>query len=135
MADKNNKNSAFSLEHLLNKERVLRIFPLYFIENKRNKIRIYNIRIRIATWNIRSLFMTEKLANVEKISKINLDVLGLSEVKWPGAGIWKTNKETIYYSERSDANHKYGTAVLVTNEVTKSVEFVSLNDKVMLLKI
>lgn len=48
-----------------------------------NKMRMQTKIVRIATWNIRSLFMTENLANVEAdMSRLNINILRLNEVRW-----------------------------------------------------
>ena len=44
-------------------------------------------RWKIATWNVRTMHQVGKKANVGKeMQRLNLDVLGLSEVRWPGVG-------------------------------------------------
>ena len=49
-------------------------------------------RWKIATWNVRTMHQVGKKANVEKeMQRMNLDVLGLSEVRWPGVGCIATS--------------------------------------------
>lgn len=101
MADENN-NSALSPKYFLSEERMLRISPSSATRNNVNKckIRIYNTRVRIATWNVRSLYKAGKLANGEaEMSRLNIDVLRLSEIRWSGFEMQKTNKGIIYYPE------------------------------------
>lgn len=53
------------------------------IENQgsRRKIQIYDKQVRIAIWNLRSLFMSRKLDNTEAaMTRMRIDVLGLTEV-------------------------------------------------------
>lgn len=138
MADKN-KNTALSPGHLLDEERVLRIPPSSTIKNDRSdqRIKVYNSRIRVATWNVRSLYAAGKLANVElDMRRLKIDILGMSEVRWPGSGKQTTNSGVIYYSGGTDAFHRYGTAILVSKDIDKSViEFIPFNDRVTLLKL
>lgn len=79
----------------------------------------------------------ENLQNVEReMNRLNIDILGLSEVRWPGAGKTKTNGGYIYFSGGTDNNHRYGTAILITDEIEKAVlDYVPLSDRVMLLKL
>ena len=43
--------------------------------------------VRIATWNVRTMFETGKAAQVTKeMQRYNLDILGVSECRWTGAG-------------------------------------------------
>lgn len=134
MADEN-ENLALSSEHLLNEVRVLRIAPSLNVIT--NKMRMHNNIMRIATWNIRSLFMGGKLANVE-MNKLNIDILKLGEVTWPPdlKNRKLVSRGTIYYSGGSNSIHRYGIAIMVTEEMAKSVtKLISLNDGLILMKI
>jgi len=141
MADKNHK-MALSPGHPLNGERVQRIPPLptYKINHKNQEntvnIKIYDNIVRIATWIVCSLFMPRKLANTEaEMNRMNIDIPRLNEVRWPGSGRQKTSNGYIYYSGGSDPEHRYGTAILVSDKSTASViDFTPLCDRVALLK-
>ncbi len=44
-------------------------------------------KMRIATWNIRTMYKTGKKENMEnEMGRFNVNALGLSEVRWPGVG-------------------------------------------------
>jgi len=44
--------------------------------------------IRLATWNVRTMFETGKTAQVTKeMERYDLDILGVSECRWTGAGM------------------------------------------------
>lgn len=135
MADEN-INLALSPGHLLSEERVRRISPS-FTNKDINKLQIYNNIVRIATWNIRSLYMSGKLANVElERCRLKIDILGLSEVRWPGSGQQITKTGTIYYSGRDDSKHEYGVAIIVSPQIAKSVlTFIPINERMMLLRL
>lgn len=46
---------------------------------------------KIATWNVRTLYQTGKLAQaVREMDRLKLDVLGVSETRWNGSGEVKT---------------------------------------------
>ncbi|XP_030765278.1 craniofacial development protein 2-like [Sitophilus oryzae] len=81
--------------------------------------------------------MAGKLANVEtEMRRMQIDILGMSEVRWPGSGKQATNNGVIYYSGGTDTFHQYGTAILVSKDIDRSVmEFIPFNDRVMLLKL
>ena len=105
--------------------------------NSPGKIKVYDNRIRIATWNIRSLFMAGKFANVEKERcRLKLDILGFSEVRWLGSGTQNTEEGIMYFSGGTDVNHRYGVAVMVSSMVAKSVlDFIPISDRVMILRL
>lgn len=55
-------------------------------------MKVFDEVIRVATWNVRSLFMMRKLANIEKeMRRMNIAILGLSEVRWRNSGKLKTD--------------------------------------------
>src|SRR5215469_961801 len=44
-------------------------------------------KFRIAIWNVRTLYQIGKLENVKReMNRMRVDMLGLSEVRWPGVG-------------------------------------------------
>ena len=60
-------------------------------QNKRRK--------RIASWNVRSRLRAGKVNNVASEAKrINLDILGLSEVRWPGVSQITVGEYELVYS-------------------------------------
>ena len=61
----------------------------------------YNNRrvIKIGTWNVRTMSPNGKIEEVQKeMKRMNLGILGLSEVRWPGAGKMDSDDFTFYYS-------------------------------------
>uniref|UniRef100_A0A8D8SJB6 Craniofacial development protein 2 n=1 Tax=Cacopsylla melanoneura TaxID=428564 RepID=A0A8D8SJB6_9HEMI len=101
------------------------------------KLKIFNNIVRITTWNVKSLRINGKLENVEaEMKRLNIDILGMSEVRWPGTGTKKNADSFIYYSGGSDANNYYGVAVLLRPNIQKSViDFIPISDRVMMLKL
>ena len=129
MAEKN-LEKALSPGHPFSGERVRRIPPY-------KKLQIYNRVTRIATWNTRSLYTAGKLANVDmEMNRLQIEILGLSEVRWPGTGKIKTKHGVLYYSGNNDPNHYNGVATLVSSSIEKSViDFFPISDRLMVLKI
>ena len=55
--------------------------------------------LKIATWNVRTLFQKGTLANVQQeINHLGIDILGLSEIGWKGGGRSNSESTTIIYS-------------------------------------
>ncbi|GFN88266.1 endonuclease exonuclease phosphatase domain containing protein [Plakobranchus ocellatus] len=66
---------------------------------------------KIATWNVRTLHQKGKLENVIKeMDRIKLNILGLAEVRWQGAGSMKLGSKTLIYSGRH--THEGGVGIL-----------------------
>jgi len=56
-------------------------------------------RWKIATWNVRTMYQAGKLANVHhEMKRLNIRVLGVSEVRWPGSGEVQYEKSKFVYS-------------------------------------
>lgn len=127
---KNNLEKALSPGHPFSGERMRKIPPC-------RKLQIYNRVTRIATWNIRSLYTSGKLANVDmEMNRLQIEILGLSEVRWPGAGKIKTKHGVLYYSGNNDPNHYNGVVTLISSSIDKSViDFFPTSDRLMVLKI
>lgn len=103
---------------------------------KTEKMKIYQ-NTKIATWNVRSMFMTGKLANVDaEMQRLKIKILGLSEVRWPGTGRHRTQNGVLYFSGGDDPKHQYGVGVLISSELERSViDFITFGDRVILLKL
>ncbi|XP_047996924.1 uncharacterized protein LOC125234635 [Leguminivora glycinivorella] len=95
--------------------------------------------IKIATWNVRSLKKEGKLENtIQEMTRMKLDILGLSEIKYPDNGFVSTDEATLYYSGNpaSDKKHHHGVGILVKNELTKYItNFLPFSERCMLLQI
>ena len=54
---------------------------------------------RVATWNVRSLLRAGKVHNVAaEATRMRIDILGLSEVRWPGVGQMAVGEYEFVYS-------------------------------------
>ena len=76
---------------------------------------------KIASWNVRTLYQTGKLAQVLKeVKEYNLDVLGVCEMRWIGQG--KTIKDgiTILHSGHS-VDHARGVGIFLKGEAAKAL--------------
>ena len=50
----------------------------------------------IGTWNVRSMNQG-KSEVVKQMSRVNIDILGISELKWTGKGGFNSDDRYIYY--------------------------------------
>ena len=55
--------------------------------------------VRIGTWNVITLFQKGKLDNKDQeMDRMKLNIHGLAEVRWKGAGSIKVGSKTLIYS-------------------------------------
>jgi hypothetical protein len=79
---------------------------------------------RFGMWIIRSLYgVGSQITVLSKVSKYNIDLVGVQEVKWEGDST-KPAEECIFLHGKGSKNHELGTGFLHISAV-KSVEFVS----------
>ena len=88
----------------------------------------------IATWNVRTLYQIGRLENVEReMDRLRVDMLGLSEVRWPGVGCNQMDKGgTFVYARGGTAERSVG--IMLSESVTKCmIEYRAVSDSVLLV--
>ena len=80
----------------------------------RQQVTVCNTRskVRIATWNVRTMHQPGKLKN------INLDILGLAEVRWLKSGKLLIGEHMLKYSG-DIKGHKHGVGMLLNKQISK----------------
>jgi hypothetical protein len=63
-------------------------------KKKNKKINTYNI----ATWNVRSMYEGKLDIVREEMKRLDIDTLGISEMKWTGEGHFGGEKDKVMYS-------------------------------------
>lgn len=91
----------------------------------------------MGTWNVRSLYEAGKLDNlILEMERLNIDILGISEVRWPDSGKCIREDVVMFYSGSNAKGHPNGVAVVIKKELAKKVtNFVPLSDRCILLQI
>ena len=51
----------------------------------------------IGTWNVRSMNQGKLEGVKEEMARVNIDILGISELKWTGMGKFNSDDHCIYY--------------------------------------
>ena len=67
-----------------------------WMSGDRSKVQGYKEQYCIGTWNVRSMNQG-KLQVVKETARMNIDILGISELKWTGLGEFKSDDHYIYY--------------------------------------
>ena len=53
----------------------------------------------IGTWNVRSIIQGKLEVLKQEMARVNIDILGISELKWTGMGEFNSDDCYIYYGE------------------------------------
>jgi len=77
-------------------------------------------KINIGTWNVRTMLRPGKLANViREMKRTELDILGLSEVRWKEGGDFMSEGIRVIHTEGKGGQS--GVAILLEEKVAKCV--------------
>ena len=85
-----------------------------------SKVRCCREQYCIGTWNVRFM-MQGKLAVVKQdLARVNIDILGISELKWTGRGEFNSDNHYIYFC-RQESLKINGVALIVNKRVQNAV--------------
>ena len=62
-----------------------------------SKIRCCKEQYCIETWNVRSMNQSKLEVVKQEMARVNIDILGISELKWTGMGEFNSDDHCIYY--------------------------------------
>lgn len=72
--------------------------------------------LRIGTWNVRTMFQAGKLDNaIQDMSRMSLDILGISELRWKEAGTVDRDEFVIVYS--GGIRHFNGVGIIMKRKI------------------
>ena len=71
-------------------------YPPVDTTGDRSKVRCCKEQYCIGTWNARSMSQG-KLEVVKEETRVNIDILGISELRWTGMGEFNSDDHYIYY--------------------------------------
>ena len=60
------------------------------------KVQWYKEQYCIGTWNVRSINQGKLEAIKQEMARVNVDILGISELKWTGMGEFNSDDHYIY---------------------------------------
>ena len=63
----------------------------------RSKVQCYKEQYCIGTWNVRSMNQGKLEVVKQEMARVNINILGISELKWTGMGEFNSDDHYIYY--------------------------------------
>ena len=81
------------------------------VTGDRSKIRCYKEQYCIGTWNVRSMNQGK-----QEMARVNVNILGISELKWTGMGEFNSDDHYIYYCGQ-ESLRRNGVAIMVNRRV------------------
>ena len=86
----------------------------------RSKVQCYKQQYCIGTWNVRSMNQGKLEVVKQEMARVNVDILGISELKWTGMGEFNSNDHYIY-SCGQESLRRNGVAIMVNKRVQNAV--------------
>ena len=72
-------------------------YPVVDVTGDRSKVQCYKEQYCIGTWNFRSMNQGKLEVVKQETARVNVDILGISELKWTGMGEFNSDDHYIYY--------------------------------------
>ena len=106
-------------------------YPLVDVTGNRRKIRCCKEQYYIGTWNVRSMNQGKLEVVKQEMARVNVDILGISELKWTGMGEFNSDDHYIYHCGQ-EFLRRNGVAIMVNKRVQNAVAECNLkNDRMI----
>ena len=101
-------------------ERKQKQYPVVDVTDDRSKVRCCKEQYCIGTWNVRSMNQGKLEAVKQEMARVNIDILGISELRWAGMGEFNSDDHYIYYCGQ-ESLRRNGVAIMVNKKVQNAV--------------
>ena len=95
-------------------------YPVVDVTGDRNKVRCCKEQYCLGTWNVRSMNQGKLEEVKQEVARVNVDILGISKLKWTGMGEFNSDDHYIYYCGE-ESLRRYGVAIMVNKRVQNAV--------------
>ena len=94
--------------------------PVVDVTGDGSKVRCRKEQYCIGTWNVRSMNQGKLEVVNQEMARMNVDILGISELKWIGMGEFNSDDHYIYYCGQ-ESLRRNGVAIMVNKRVQNAV--------------
>ena len=74
--------------------------PVMDVTGDKSKVRCCKEQYFIATWNVRSMNQGKLKVVKQEMARVNVDIFGISELKWTGTDEFNSDYHYIHYCEQ-----------------------------------
>ena len=86
------------------------------VTGDRSKVRCCKEQYSVGTRNVRCMNQGKLEVVKQEMARVNVDILGIRELKWTGTGEFNSDDHYIYYS-RQESLRRNGVAIMVNKGV------------------
>ena len=90
------------------------------VTGDRSKVRCCKEQYCTGTWNVRSMNQGKLEVIKQEMARVNIDILGIRELKWTGMGEFNSDDHYIYYDGQKSLRRN-GIAIMVNKRVRNAV--------------
>ena len=110
-------------------------YPIVDVTGDRSKVRCCKEQYCIGTWNVRSTNQGKSEVVKQEMARVNVDSLGISELKWTGTGEFNSDDHSIYYCGQ-ESHRRNWVAIIVNKRVWDAVLCCNLkNDRMISVQV
>ena len=91
-------------------------YPVVDVTGDGSKVQCCKEQYCIGTWNVRSMNQGKLEVVKQEMARVNVDILGISELKWTQIGEFNSDDHYIYYCGQ-ESLRRNGVALLVKKRV------------------
>ena len=90
------------------------------VTGDRRKVQCYKEQNSIRTWKVKSMNQGKLEVVKQEMARVNVNILGISELKWNGMGEFNSNDHYFYYGGQESLRTN-GLAIMVNKRVQNAV--------------
>ena len=94
--------------------------PVVDVTGDRSKVQCCKEQYCKGTWNVRSMNRGKLEVVKQEMARVNINILGISELKWTGMGEFNSDDHFIYYCGQESPRRK-GVAIIINKRVQNAV--------------
>ena len=91
-------------------------YPVVDVTGDRSKIQCCKEPYCIGTWNVKSRNQGKLEVVKQEMARVNVDILGISELKWTGMGEFNSDDHYIYHCGQ-ESLRRNGVAIMVNKRI------------------
>ena len=105
--------------------------PVVDVTGHGSKLQCCKEQYWIGSWNVRSMNQGKLEVIKQEMARVNVNILGISELKWTGMGEFNSDKHHIYYC-RQESHRRNGVGIMVNKRVQNAILGCSLKNARMI---
>ena len=95
-------------------------YPVVDVTGDRSKVQCSKEHYCIGIWNVRSMNQGKLEVVKPEMARVNIDILGISELKWTGMGEFNSDDHYIYHRGQ-ESLRRNGVAIMVNKRFQNAV--------------